>query len=142
MNRVKGNKQMNVLSLLQPKCAITYLTDEDVLEDAIQVLKKSGYTAVPVLRRNGEYMGSISEGDFLWAIMNEGESILQRAKVKDIVRRGWNPSTDVGVSMERLLTSSINQNFIPIVDDRQYFVGIVTRKDIIKSFSKMSSIEI
>lgn len=142
MNRVKGNKQMNVLSLLQPKCAITYLTDEDVLEDAIQVLKKSGYTAVPVLRRNGEYMGSISEGDFLWAIMNEGESILQRAKVKDIVRRGWNSSTDVGVSMEQLLTSSINQNFIPIVDDRQYFVGIVTRKDIIKSFSKMSGIEL
>lgn len=133
---------MNVLSLLQPKCAITYLTDEDVLEDAIQVLKKSGYTAVPVLRRNGEYMGSISEGDFLWAIMNEGESILQRAKVKDIVRRGWNSSTDVGVSMEQLLTSSINQNFIPIVDDRQYFVGIVTRKDIIKSFSKMSGIEL
>ncbi len=133
---------MNVLSLLQPKCDITYLTEEDVLEDAIQVLKKSGYTAVPVLRRNGEYMGSISEGDFLWAIMKEGESILQRAKVKDIVRRGWNPATDVGVSMEQLLASSINQNFIPIVDDREYFVGIITRKDIIRSFSRMSGIEI
>ncbi len=130
---------MNVFSLLQPKCEITYLTEEDVLEDAIQVLKESGYTAVPVLRRNGEYMGSISEGDFLWAIMNEGESILQRAKVKDIVRRGWNPATDGRASMEQLLNRSINQNFVPIIDDRQYFIGIVTRKDIIKNCSKIYS---
>lgn len=84
-------------------------------------------------------MGSISEGDFLWAIMNEGESILQRAKVKDIVRRGWNPATDGRASMEQLLNRSINQNFVPIIDDRQYFIGIVTRKDIIKNCSKIYS---
>ena len=122
---------MNVLGLLHPKYEITYLTDEDVLEDALHVLQESGFTAVPVLRRNGQYVGSISEGDFLWAIVREGETVLQTSKVKDIVRRGWNPATDVRVSMDKLLLRSAQQNFIPIVDDRHYFVGIVTRKDII-----------
>lgn len=124
---------MNVIGLLHPKYEITYLTDEDVLEDALEVLRKSGYTAVPVLRRNGQYVGSISEGDFLWAVTDSGLGVLQTMKVKDIIRRDWNPATDINVSMKKLLTRSANQNFIPIVDDRQYFVGIVTRKDIITS---------
>ncbi|MBQ7433770.1 MAG: CBS domain-containing protein [Lachnospiraceae bacterium] len=134
---VVGKEQtVNVLGLLRPKYEITYLTDEDVLEDALEVLRESGFTAVPVLRQNGQYVGSISEGDFLWAIVREGETVLQTSKVKDILRRGWNPATDIRVSMEKLLMRSANQNFIPVVDDRRYFVGIVTRKDIITTFGQ------
>lgn len=132
---------MNVIGLLHPKYEITYLTDEDVLEDALEVLRKSGYTAVPVLRRNGQYVGSISEGDFLWAVTDSGLGVLQTMKVKDIIRRDWNAATDINVSMKKLLARSANQNFIPIVDDRQYFVGIVTRKDIITNLMEAEKAE-
>ena len=30
----------------------------------------------------------------------------------------------------------MNQNFIPVVDDRNFFIGIVTRQDIIRSILK------
>ena len=37
--------------------------------------------------------------------------------------------------MEELLHSAMNQNFIPVVDDFDCFIGIVTRKDIIRYFA-------
>jgi CBS domain-containing protein len=34
--------------------------------------------------------------------------------------------------MEDLLDRAINQNFVPVIDDQDHFIGIVTRKEIIK----------
>ena len=34
--------------------------------------------------------------------------------------------------MEDLLDKAINQNYVPVVDDQGYFIGIITRKEIIK----------
>ena len=39
------------------------------------------------------------------------------------------------VSMEELMQSAMNQNFIPVVDDLGKFTGIVTRKDIIRYYA-------
>ena len=36
--------------------------------------------------------------------------------------------------MEGLVDKALNQNFVPVVDDRDYFIGIITRKDIIRYF--------
>jgi CBS domain-containing protein len=38
--------------------------------------------------------------------------------------------------MDELLDSAMQQNFIPVVDDTGSFIGIVTRKDIIRYFAK------
>ena len=38
--------------------------------------------------------------------------------------------------MEELLSAAMNQNFIPVVDDLGTFIGIVTRKDIIRYFAE------
>ena len=39
--------------------------------------------------------------------------------------------------MEDLIDRALNQNFVPVVDDRGFFIGMVTRKDIIKYCYKM-----
>ena len=36
--------------------------------------------------------------------------------------------------MDNLLNMVMEQNFVPVVDDRGMFIGIITRKDIIKYF--------
>lgn len=36
--------------------------------------------------------------------------------------------------MEDLIMKAMNQNFIPVLDDKKSFIGIITRKDIIKYF--------
>lgn len=56
--------------------------------------------------------------------------------IRDIIRYGYNPAVRIGVPMHELLERSMNQNFIPVIDDRDMFVGIVTRKDIINALLK------
>ena len=39
---------------------------------------------------------------------------------------------NVNCEIEDLVLTSMNQNFVPVIDDNQIFIGIITRKDIIE----------
>ena len=39
-------------------------------------------------------------------------------------------------NMEELLGQAQMQNFVPVIDDRNVFIGIITRSEIIKYFIK------
>ena len=34
--------------------------------------------------------------------------------------------------MDEMMMRAMDQNFIPVVDDRDYFIGIITRRDIMR----------
>ncbi len=128
---------MNVLMLLKNKKEVACLYDTNTLRQGIEKMRAHGYTAIPVLSKDGHYIGSVSEGDFLWHIVehrNSDMKVQENYLVRDIIRRGFNPAVKIDVSMEALLQRSMYQNFIPVVDDRNFFIGIVTRQDIIRSF--------
>ena len=36
--------------------------------------------------------------------------------------------------MASLLTKAMEQNFVPVVDDRNNFIGIITRKSILRKY--------
>ena len=76
----------------------------------------------------------ISEGDLLWEIKRRGPLSLHAMEDISImnVPRGHNyKAIHVNSKMENLIHRAMNQNFVPVVDDGNYFIGIVTRKDII-----------
>ena len=56
--------------------------------------------------------------------------------IRDIIRLDWNPSVKIDITMDELFKRIMNQNFVPVVDDKNLFVGIITRKDIIKYLCK------
>ena len=133
---------MNIFKLLKPKSTVFYLNKSEPLRLASERLRQSGFTAVPVIDDSGEYIGTVSEGDFLWSIvkLRKGESgpteidirELEDISIMDILRKDRNPSVPVTAPMEELLTRAMNQNFIPVTDDLGVLIGIVTRKTIIK----------
>ena len=130
---------MNVISLLTPKAQVAYLYEDFTIRQGLEKLRAHGYTAIPVLARNGQYVGTVSEGDFLWHILeyrNNDLRVQENYQVSDILRKDFNPAVKIDVSMDELLERSMNQNFIPVVDDRNFFIGIVTRQDIIRSILK------
>lgn len=125
---------MNIFSILHPKSEIKYLKEDDTLRQGLEKMHAHGYTAIPVIDKEGHYVGSVSEGDFLWYILESGYTNLkqfEQTSLKELIRPEWMPAVSIYVSREELLQHAMNQNYIPVVDDRNIFIGIITRRDII-----------
>lgn len=128
---------MNVLMLLKPKETVKYIYDTNTLRQGLEKMRVHRYTAIPVISEDGKYVGTVSEGDFLYYIIDSRNSAIkekEKHRVSDILRRDFNPAVRIDVSMEELLNRALGQNFVPVTDDLGTFIGIVTRQDIIRYF--------
>ena len=128
---------MNILMLLKPKSTVKYIFDTNTLRQGIEKMRAHGYTAIPVIDEEGKYIGTVSEGDFLYYLLDLRKNKINekdKHSVKAIIRRDFNPAVRLDVSMDEVLRRAESQNFVPVVDDWGTFIGIVTRQDIIKYF--------
>ncbi len=129
---------MNLLFLLHPKATVAYLTSNVTVRQGLEKMRAHGYTAIPVINPEGEYVGTVSEGDFLYAVCeySKGGNLKQLEKIKlsEIMRDKRDKAATVNAKMDELLLLIMQQNFVPVVDDRNTFIGIVTRRDIIKYY--------
>lgn len=126
---------MNILFFLTPKSQVVYINEEDTLRQALEKMERHTYTAVPILNRQGQYVGTLTEGDLLWGIKNKYDLSLkdaERIRVTEIPRHSDNKPVLSGAKMEDLLDKVMNQNFVPVLDDQKCFIGIITRKDVIR----------
>ena len=93
------------------------------------------FSCIPILSMDGKYTGTISEGDLLWGIKRldlQDIKSMESIPIMAIPRRATYKPVHVNSDMEDLLDRAINQNYVPVVDDNGYFIGIITRKAIIK----------
>ena len=133
---------MNVAFFLKPKSEVFYLQESMPLARALDGLRRSGFTSVPVIDKEGYYVGAVSEGDFLCSLaQTDGEHLqlisaedAEKKRVRDILRRDRNPSGRMDEPVETLVSRTAGQNFVPIVDDRGIFIGILTRRNVIRYF--------
>ena len=125
----------NILFFLTPKALCAHLMADDTLRQALVRMETTHYAALPILNKRGEYCGTFTEGDALWALMNNcGLDIhaAEHIRIMDIAHRKDNTPVKVTAAMDQLLERASKQNFIPVVDDKNTFIGIVTRRSIIK----------
>ncbi len=127
---------MNILFFLTPKSEVAYVHDTDTLRQVLEKMEHSRYSAVPVIgKKDGRYIGTLTEGDLLWYIKDYGDLSIRRAEeisMQAVARRYDNEPVDVDVDMENLINKAMNQNFVPVIDDRERFIGLITRKDLIQ----------
>ncbi len=123
---------MNIAFFLTPKNKIVYIYENDTIRQGLEKLKRHGYAAVPILNENEEYVGVVSEGDFL-NLFIEGKGIkdLEKQRISSMSLKRDIASVKITTNMDELVQTSLNQNFVPVVDDRNKFIGIITRKVII-----------
>ena len=129
----------NILFFLTPKAMCVHLHADDSLRSALIRMEAARYAALPILNRKGEYCGTFTEGDALWALKNKCELDMRKAehlRIMEITHRKDNTPVKVSASMEALIDRAARQNFIPVVDDKNTFIGIVTRRSIIKYCQK------
>ena len=112
-----------------------YLHDDYTVRQALEKMEAAGYAALPILNRKGEYRGSLTEGDLLWALKNLCNMDMRQAesrRIMEISHRKDNVPVRITASMQDLIERASHQNFVPVVDDYGAFIGLVTRKSIIK----------
>jgi len=125
----------NILFFLKPKAMCAYLYDDFTLRQALEKMESAGFAALPILNKRGEYRGTLTEGDLLWAIKNMCYMDIRQAeahRIMEISRRKDNVPVRVTTSMQDLVERASTQNFVPVVDDKDTFIGIVTRGEIVK----------
>ena len=125
----------NILFFLTPKAMCSFVYDDCTIRQALERMETAGYAALPILNKRGEYRGTLTEGDLLWALKNMCYMDMRQAearKIMEITRRKDNVPVRVHTGMHELISRASTQNFVPVVDDRDAFIGIVTRRAIMQ----------
>lgn len=131
---------MNILFFLTPKKDVAIVEENDTLRQVLEKMEHHGYSAVPIIAKNGKYIGTITEGDILWELHRHSFPSMKQMEnvpIQNVIRNRDNKAVHVATDMEGLISKALNQNFIPVVDDDNVFIGIVTRKDLIQYMSRI-----
>lgn len=125
---------MNIAFFLTPKNEVVCENTQATMRQVMEKMEYHGYTAIPLIDKNGKYVGTITEGDLLWKLKNTPKLNFKNTEsviVKDIPRRVIHKSVQISQDIESLINLAVNQNFVPVVDDNGIFIGIIKRSDII-----------
>ena len=132
---------MNIFPYLTPKNNTYYIVDNISVRQAIEKFDFYKFSVVPVIDENGKYINSISEGDLLCFIKNNNPislKDLEKIPLFEVPRYRTYECLSISSTFDEILNLSLNQNFIPIIDDRGMFIGIIIRKDIIKHLLELT----
>ena len=133
---------MNVLFFLLPKGKCQYAVETDTIRQVVEKMEHHHYTAIPLLSKDGKYIKTISDGDIFYHIKNNNIEYnkMNHHNILDVQESREIKAISISKSMESLVDLIINQNFVPVIDDQQTFIGIVTRKKVVEYLVKKYSL--
>ncbi|MCR8844413.1 CBS domain-containing protein [Paenibacillus sp. SC116] len=127
---------MNIAFFLLPKHEVVCASNQSTLRQTLERMEYHRYTSVPIINDEGEYVGTVTEGDLLWHMKNSnGEITFETAShflLSEVSLNKQIKAVRIDSNMEDLVKLAKVQNFVPVVDDRQRFIGIVRRSQIIE----------
>lgn len=140
MDKYQGNEDtlLNIAKIMIPKVCTVFIHEDDTVRQGIEVMERHGYTAIPVLDPGERYIGCLSDSDILRHVLEAGTTDLkehEKYRIKDILRRDFCPPLGIQADIDEVTDALLRQNFVPIVDDRNYLCGIVTRRSLIMYYS-------
>ena len=125
---------MNLMRFVIPKSMVEFVTEDSTVRQAIEKMRYHRYAAIPVIDREGKYVGAVRNDDVLSYVLNSDNFELADAEgdsVISIMDGGYVKPVYHNASMNELIDRVKEHNFVPVVDDRDCFVGIVLRRTII-----------
>jgi len=130
---------MNILFYLLPKQEIDFCYNDWSVRQALEKMRAHRYSMIPILDKdNGKYLRSITDGDLLRAIldMHIGYDELAQLPLSHIPSRRDIKAVSVMADEKDLISTIVDQNYVPVIDDQGVFIGIVTRKKILSELLK------
>ena len=121
---------MNILFFLTPKSDVAYIFEDETLRQTVEKMEHRKFSCIPILNKEGQYTGTISEGDLLWGIklLNINSTDLkemENVSIMAIPRRATYKPVHADADMEDLIGKALNQNFVPSI--RTMFLLLMTR---------------
>ena len=125
---------MNIAFFLTPKSEVIFEKVSSTMRRAMERMEYHRYTSIPLVDDKGKYVGTLTEGDLLWKLKNSSELSLKDTEnvlIRDIPRHFKDKPVSINSDIESLILVAKSQNFVPVVDDSNIFIGIIKRGDII-----------
>lgn len=129
---------MNILFFLLPKKNVEYVLNTFTIRQTLEKMEYHHYTAVPILDNQGKYVNTISAEDLLFCLKDNKFNYQEtmQVKIESIKPLRDIKAITIDKQMDELIDLVTNQNFVPVVDDNNYFIGIITRKSVITFFQE------
>lgn len=128
---------MKIAFFLTPKKDVVFEKSTNTMRQAMERMEYHTYTAIPILDDKGRYIGTLTEGDLLWKLKNTPNldfKSMSKVNIADIFLHSNIKPVHIDANVEDLVATAIEQNFVPVIDDDNIFIGIIKRSDIIKYF--------
>ena len=125
---------MNIMRFVVPKSLVEYVTVDNTVRQAIEKMRYHRYVAIPVIDGEGKYVGTLRNDDILAYFLDSGSfdsRFAEKDKVAEIIDKNYSPPVYHDASLHDLIEKAREHNFVPVVDDRGCFVGIILRRDIL-----------
>lgn len=143
-SEINGGYSMNILFFLTPKSEVAHVYNDETLRQVLEKIEHHKYTAIPMLNKSGRYVGTVTEGDLLRFIKDKYMLNLREAEecvISRVPLRWKYTPVSIDCNMEDLVEVAMKQNFVPVVDDAENFIGIIRRRDILGYCYKKSQAE-
>lgn len=117
-----------------PKSLVEYVTVDNTVRQALEKMRYHRYVAIPVIDGGGKYVGTLRNDDILAYFLDSGSFDTRMAEgvhVGEILKENCSPPVYHNASMNELIEQVKEHNFVPVVDDRGCFIGIILRRDIL-----------
>ena len=130
---------MNILRFMIPKSSVEYITTSSTVRQALEKMRYHHYVAIPVLDDEGIYVGTLRNDDLLKYFLENGAvdfRACERESVMNIMDKEYSAPLYHSASVGELIENVKEHNFVPVVDDRGCFIGMVLRRDVLSFLLK------
>lgn len=123
---------------LIPAEQLAIFIDTHHIDHVMLLLLSNGYSRVPVITNEKKYVGTISMSDIVKYQQDEGLAewelgqISIRPAVSDRVE-----TVQVSASLTEVMHKLVDNSFLPVLTSNQDFVGIITRKAVLKAVNAL-----
>lgn len=123
---------MNIMRFIIPKSSVQTLRADSTVRQAAETMKFHRYTALPVIDDDGRYLGTVRSDDlFRYYFDRKDARDGERDSVMTVVDPHYLKPLYHDASLDRLMEEVIEHNFVVVADDRDCFVGIILRREIL-----------
>ena len=130
---------MNILRFMIPKSSVEYIYESNTVRQALEKMRYHHYVAIPVLDEEGAYLGTLRNDDlFRYFLDNDtfDSRAAERDRVVSILDKEYSKPMYHNATLSELIENVKEHNFVPVVDDRGCFIGIILRRDILNFLLK------